>query len=441
MKTITRREVLAGPLAVGTAAALSRRSVLGANDRIIVGMMGLGGRGTRLAELFAARGDIEIAYLCDCDTRRFARARQTVQEYQKRRPELVQDFRRVLDDAKVDVLINATPDHWHGLGTILACQAGKDVYVEKPLCHNIWEGRKMVEAARKYDRVVQVGIQSRSAAYASRAREYIRSGAMGDIYFVRVLNMMKHPMRKNSPAQPVPEGLDYDMWCGPAPKVPYNQDRRWLDEWEFSCGAIAGDAVHQIDLARFLIDDPPYPETASNSGGILVLKDGRTMPDTQLATFEYGPLTFVLDAALWMPYMKKTPATIRDSDQFPEWSFNSTRVEVFGTEGFMFFGRHGGGWQAFDVDGQLVKSDYGRQGDQEHLDNFIDSIRHRKRPQGDVEIAHHSTLLCHLANISYRVGNRKLGFDPKTETFLDCDEADRWIRREYRAPWIVPEHV
>jgi len=429
---------------VGAAASLtvlSQPRAHAAGEKVIIGVMGLGGRGTFLAESFAQRPDVEIAYLCDPNTRRFARAREVVEETQETRPKMIQDFREILDDKSVDALINATPDHWHGLGTIMACQAGKDVYVEKPMAHNIFEGRKMIEAARKYKRVVQVGMQSRSAAYSSKAKEYIQSGKLGDIYVVRVFNMMQHPMRNKVPDQPVPEGFDYDMWCGPAPKLPYNPGRQWLNQWEYSVGPIPGDLIHQLDMSRFLMNDIPYPKTVFHAGGVNALNDGREIPDTQMVTFEYGPLTLMAESALWTPYMKKIPANIRDSDRFPDWPFCSTRVEVLGTKGFMYYGRHGGGWLAYDANGELAHSEYGRQGDKEHQDNFIDCIRTRKRPNADVEIGHKSVLLCHMANISYRVGNLKLEFNPQTERFTNCDEANTYIKRKYREPWIVPENV
>jgi len=417
------------------------RSYGGANDKIVMGVMGLGGRGTYLARKFAERPDTEIAYLCDPNTRRFSRARNAVEEEQDTRPTLCQDFRKILDDKNVDVLINATPDHWHGLGTIMACQAGKDVYVEKPMAHNIFEGRKMVEAARKYKRVVQVGMQSRSAPYVQKAKDYIKSGKLGDIHLVRVYNMMKHPKRGDAPDAPVPAGFDYELWCGPAAKLPYNPSRRWLNQWEYSCGPIAGDAVHQFDLARFLIDDIPYPSTVSQKSSISVLTDGRDTPDTQMAIFEYGPLTLTFESSLWTPYMKKIPAGIRDSDQFPNWPFCSTKVEILGTEGFMYFGRHGGGWEAYDADGDLVHSEYGRQGDDPHQDNFIHCIRTRRKPAADVEIGHLSVLPFHMANISYRVGNLRLELDPATESFKNCDEANKYLKRHYRQGWVVPETV
>ena len=442
MKRTNRREFIKSSVgAAATLTMLSKRKSFAANDKVILGVMGLGGRGTYLAERFAGRPDAEVAYLCDADTRRFARARNAVEEVQDTKPKLVQDFRRILDDSSVDALVNATPDHWHALGTIKACQAEKDVYVEKPLAHNVWEGRKMVEAARRYKRVVQVGMQTRSAPYMKNAAEYIRSGKLGDVHLVRVFNMMKHSAMGKGSAQPVPEGFDYDMWCGPAPKLPYNPARRWLNLWEYSCGPIAGDAIHQLDLARYLFGDKPYPDTVVHAGGVNALNDGREIPDTQLVTYEYGKLTLLSEAALWMPYMNKTPSSIRDSDKFPNWPFSSTKIEVLGTEGFMYVGRHGGGWQAYDANGELIRSEYGRQADKEHQDNFIDCIRTRNLPNADVEQGHYSVLLCHLANISYRLGNEKLRFDPKTESFIGTPQANRYLKRTYRHPWVIPEKV
>jgi len=442
MASLNRREFVAGSIgAAASLAGLTSGRTYGANEKVIFGVMGLGGRGTYLAEQFAQRPDVEIAYLCDANTRRFARVREAVQEAQSTRPKLVQDFRKILDDDNVDVLINATPDHWHGLATIMACQAGKDVYVEKPMAHNIWEGRKMIEAAQKYKRVIQVGMQSRSAPYVAKAKDYIQSGKLGDVYLVRVFNMMQHGKQQQVPDSPVPDGFDYDMWCGPAAKRPYNPGRRWLNQWEYSCGPIPGDAIHQLDLARYLTGDIKYPVSISNAGGISALRDGRDAPDTQMTTFEYGDLTLMMEAALWTPYMKKIPSSTRDSDKFPDWPFCSTRIEIMGTKGFMYFGRHGGGWQAYDSAGELVRSEFGRQGDKWHQDNFLECIRNRNKPNSDVETGHYSSLLCNAANISYRVGNQKLYLDPKTELFKDNNQANAYLKRQYREPWSIPEQV
>lgn len=442
-----RRDFIASTAAAGITlgASLSSQPCLraaSANSKIIVGVMGLGGRGSYLAQSFAERPDVEVAYLCDVDSRKFARTRDAVEEAQGKAPKQVQDFRRILDDKSVDVLVNATPDHWHALASILACQAGKDVFVEKPMTHNAWEGRKMIEAADKYKRVIQVGMQSRSAGYLAEAAAHIRSGKLGEIHLVRVFNMMQHPFVKRAKgAVPVPAGYDHDLWCGPAPLHPYDPSRRWLNEWDFSCGPIAGDAVHQLDLARFLIGDPHFPDTVVQSGGVNALTDGREVPDTQIALFEYGKLTLLFEAALWTPYMTKTALNRRDKGEMPNWPFNATRIEILGTKGFMYFGRHGDGWQVFDEKAAPVVSVAGKQADKEHQANFLECVRSRKQPAADVRQGHYSAMLSHLANISYRVGNKKLQFDAATETFRGAPDADRLLRRSYRAPWVVPDTV
>ncbi len=441
MRTLNRRQFLQQSMGAATAlTVLSGPRVFGANERIVVGVMGIGGRGTALTEKFAARPDVAIAYVCDPDTRRFKAVSALVEKAQGRPPKAVQDFRRVLEDKAVDVGINATPDHWHALGTILACQAGKDVYVEKPMAHNVWEGRKMVEAARKYKRVVTVGMQSRSALYTGKAVEVVRSGRLGEIHSVRVLNQMLHSMSKPTGQSP-PAELDYELWCGPAAKRAQPVIAQWLNFFEYSCGPIPGDAVHQLDLARFLIGDPPAPKSIIASSALRVLRDGRDTPDTQVAAYEYEGLTLQFDGALWMPYLTKTPMELRDKDQTPNWPFNSTRIELYGTRGFMYVGRHGDGWQVYDENAKMVEKITGRQGDQAHIENFLRCVRSRARPAADVEQGHQSALLCHLANIAWRAGRGSLAFDPQTESFPNTPEANRFLKRSYRQPWVVPDRV
>ncbi len=440
---MNRREFVRQSGGAATAlAVLGAPKAAGANEKVIVGVMGIGGRGTALAGMFAARPDVQIAYLCDPDSRRFPYARKVVEAAQGQPVKFVQDFRRMLEDRAVDVVINATPDHWHALGTILACQAGKHVYVEKPMAHNVWEGRKMIEAARKYRRVVNVGMQSRSAPYARAAREFVQAGKLGDVHLVRVYNMMQHGMQKMGPEQPVPAEFDYDLWSGPAAKLPYIPGRSWLNMAEFSCGPIPGDAVHQLDLARYVMGDPPPPQSVIHMGGIQALRDGRDLPDTQYATYDYGAWSLLFQGTLWSPYMKKIAQHIRDGDLFPDWQFCATKIEILGTKACMFLGRHGGGWQVFDGDDKLIEQAYGRQGDQPHIENFLQCVRSGALPNADVEQGHQSVLICHLANIAWRMGNTTLAFDAKTESFPSSTEANRFLRRSgYRAPWVVPETV
>lgn len=442
MNDINRRKFLnqtAGVL--GAAAVLPARKALAANDKVVMGFMGLGGRGTFVMQKFASRPDVEVAYLCDPNPARQKAAMAALASIQPdAKPQLVSDFRKVLEDKRVQAVQNATPDHWHALGTIFACQAGKDVYVEKPVSHNLWEGRKMVEAARKYKRVVQVGMQTRSASYTRAAADYIKAGNLGKVHLVRVYNMMKHSAMKEL-TSPLPAGFEADLWSGPAALPKGYMGHNWLNFFEYSCGPIPGDAVHQIDLARLLIGDPGHPKSVTHTGGIFSLKDGRDTPDTQLATFEFSEFTLTLEGALWTPYLTKTPMEQRDKDQIPNWPFNSTRVEVYGENGFLYYGRHGDGWQVFDSNAKLTHSSFGRQADKEHIENFIQCIHDRKHPAADVEQGHLSTSLCHLANASFRAGNQKLIFDPAKEQVTNLAEANQYLKRSYRLPWVVPENV
>ncbi len=443
MKKIERRGFLKSSVggAVAATAALNFRKGVAASDKVVVGIMGVGGRGVRLADFLLQRDDISIAYICDVDQRRFGWALETIDNHDAPRPKLVEDFRRILDDKDVDVLVVATPDHWHAIPTVLACQAGKDVYVEKPLAHNINEGRKMVEAARKYKRVVMVGTQTRSCRYVEESREYVQSGKLGDVHLVRVCNMMQHSPRPRGVEQPAPQGFNWDFWCGPAPLSAYSPGRWWFDRWDYSCGAIPGDALHQLDLAR-MIGGLGAPLSAVQAGGVYHFHDEREIPDTQIATFEYDGLTLVFEAGLWMPYQHKIPNSIRDSDALPDWRFCSTRVEVYGTEAMMFFGRQGGGWQVFDKDNaEPLVTRFGRQGDNRHMQHLVDAIRSRSIPVADVEEGHISASVLHLANISYRVGNKKLLWDAEKELVTNCPEANQYLKRDYREPWVLPENV
>lgn len=434
-ETLNRRQFVRNMAAAAAACAAVPAGAQSKPDKVVLGFMGLGGRGCGLLGKFLERDDVEVAYLCDVDSRRLPRASKLVESAGHRPAATIQDFRRILEDKRVHAIVTALPDHWHVPSAILACQAGKDAYIEKPMSHNIREGRMMIEAAKKYGRAIQVGMQSRSCSYMRTAIDYIRSGKLGRVHLVKVVNMMLHGPAKPVPDEEPPKELDYDLWCGPAAKLPYNRGRRWLNLREYSCGPIAGDAVHQLDLARQLMGDPGAPSSVNHSGGIRVLKDGRDTPDTQIASFEYGDFTLHFEAALWTGYQKKTPSEIRDTDDVPNWPFNGTRIEIFGDGGFMYFGRHGDGWQAYDKDGNPTPFAPGKQADAEHIENFISCVRKRETPIASAEQGHHSALLCHLADIAWRMGNKRLDFDPKTETFKDDDRANALLGRTYRSPW------
>lgn len=302
----------------------------------------------------------------------------------------------------------------------------------------------MVEAARKYDRIVQLGTQTRSGRYTKEAVKLLRSGGLGDIHFVKIFNMKTRGELAPRPDEPAPEWLDWDMWLGPAPMRPFNRNHAsggcWNWKWEYSGGDIINDGVHQIDIGRQFIDKP-HPKSVCAAGGIFSLKDGQDSPDTQMVLYEYEGLTLLISVALWTPYLIKIAQNIRDGDLFPHWPTCATKIEVYGTQGMMLFGRHGGGWEVVRPDGAKGESMYGRDPFREHLDNFIECVKTRARPNADIEEGHLSTNLCHLANISYRVGGRKLIWDGAKERFIGDDDANRLLKRTYREPWIVPDPV
>ena len=264
---LTRSRNLGLGAAVGWTILRNSGSARGApaNEKVILGLIGAGGRGSNLATDFAARGDCHFACIADCDSGRFASLSNALAEKQGgQAPQGAQDYRRVLDDKTVDAVIVATPDHWHALAAIHACQAGKDVYVEKPPSHNCWEGRKMVEAARKYDRIVQVGTQNRSAPYAMAARQYIADGKLGKVHFCRIFNQKEWTNFPMQPDRDPPAGFDWDRWNGPAPAAAYNPTyhSNWHHFWRYSSGDIINDGIHQIDLGGWpLAWTIPSPST------------------------------------------------------------------------------------------------------------------------------------------------------------------------------------
>ena len=454
MSEYTRREFLerSGRIGAGVAGAASLAAVARpsraatAQETVSLGIVGVRGRGASLATGFAQRDDCHVAYLADVDTSVLSSRSKAVEEIQGQAPRTVQDFRRVLDDKSVDAIVVATPDHWHALATVWGCQANKHVYVEKPASQSPWEGRKMVEAARKYNRVVQLGTQCRSAPYLMKAKEYLDSGQLGKIHMCRVYNQKRWGNVQQVADSPAPSHLDWNMWNGPAPEAAYNFNHweHWNHFWKYSGGDIINDGIHQIDLARWLIGKE-YPLSVYSVGGRFSETGCFETPDTQVAVYDFGDLVMTFELTLFSPYMLKSDPVLRDSDMFPHWPQNATRVEIFGEQGVMFVGRHGGGWQVFGRPHQrkpvVLAEEYGRFPDPEHKADFIDAIRRQRRPNADIEEGHRSTLLSQYANISYRLGGMKLVIDATDETIVDNDQANDMLRRDYREPWVVPAEV
>ena len=436
-------------LAVGSNTFLNA-SYKGANDKIVLALIGTGGRGMDgIVNCCKINENVTIKTVCDVNATKLSKAAAAIEKEFGYSPKMTADMKEILDDKDVDAVWIATPEHWHALATVWACQAGKDVYVEKNPTINIWEGRKMVEAAAKYKRIVQVGFQNRSAPYGFSAREYIKSGKLGKIVTVKSYNMLGGGKWTERPEAPVPPWLDWDKWQGPAAKRSFNpgivtENGRgdWGCYWAYSGGGLADDASHVMDLARLVIGDPPHPKSVYGWGGNHVFGGTRETPEYQSIVYDFGDFTLSCDNAYATNYMIKTPNNIRfDKNLFPNWRNNATRTEIYGTEGLMYLGRHGGGWQVLGPNNEIVAQDGGVFPDKEHQIDFIQSLRTRKQPNGDVEECHRSATLVHLGNIAYRVGNKQLLFDGKTEKILNDDQANALARGSYRAGFIIPENV
>lgn len=437
MPQATRRDFLkqSSVMVVG-AAALSFTNVSrgeGANDKIILGIIGPGGQGTSLYRTFLAQPDVEIAYMCDVDEHRLADAVNDVESQTGKAPQGVKDLRKILEDQAVNAVVIATPDHWHAPATIMACDAGKHVYVEKPASHNLREGRLMVEAARRNKRVVQLGTQSRSAQHVMQAMQLLKDGAIGEVVASKAWNSQRRGTIGNQQPQDPPEWVDYDTWIGPSPMVPYQPNRFhgvWRWNYNFGTGDIGNDGVHDIDLARWGLGVETQPSRIAAMGGKYVYGgDDQDFPDTQYVSFEYDlgdgkkkMLTY--EQRIWSPY---TQEGYENGSAF------------YGTEGMLLLGKHHG-FQLFGPRNEPRQQVSGGIDLGAHCRDFLDCIKSGGTPRADIEIGHLSSSLSHLGNIATRTG-RVINFDPATEKAAGDDEANALVKREYRDHWSVPKGV
>jgi predicted dehydrogenase len=424
MPFLTRRAFLKASAAASTFPALAFAGAADSpNERHIVAVMGVRNRGRDLLRGFSAFDDVEIAYICEVDANMVPAAMKSISARQKRTPRVEKDVRKVLEDKNVTALAVAAPDHWHALATIWACQAGKHVYVEKPISHNLIEGRRMVEAARKYNRVVQVGTQRRSAGNVASAREFVRSGKLGKVPFARawIAGDRKSIGHKSDSA--VPEGVDYDLWLGPAPERAFNANRfhyNWHWFWDYGTGELGNNGIHGLDVARHVLG-LEAPSRVTCGGGKYFYDDDQQTPDTQIATFDFPGTSLVWEHRIWA----------KAGLEGASWG-----VALHGEKGTLIFGDRG--WRVADgVEGSDKSSD---DMGQKHIRNFLDCVASGKRPNADIEEGHKSTRLCHLGNIAYRAG-RTLHFDAATETIQGDADANALLGRAYRKPFVVPAAV
>ncbi len=407
----------------GSMSALSRSAVVGANERIRLGVIGTGGMGVGDMMTFLKFDDVDCVAVCDIDSERMSKAAQKVEEARGKRPDETGDFRKIIDRKDIDAVCVATPDHWHALPTIYACQVEKDVYCEKPLATSIGEGRAMLKAARANKRIVQMGTQWRSAPHMAAAAEYVQSGKLGKIRLVRCWAYLTWIKNVGHPADaPVPEGVDYDMWLGPAPKRTFNPGRfhfnfRWF--WDYAGGLMTDWGVHLLNLALWAMKPPP-PLRVTSVGGKYVWDDLSETPDTQNTLYQFPDFSLIWEHQC------------------------ETRTELDGREhGVAFHGTNGtltlwsNGWEvvpAKDSGLEPEKHEDDEDSRPRHVRNFLDCMRSRELPVEDIEVGHYVSTIAHLGNLALR-SKGVVEWDPKLERVWGNPAANKMITQAYRKPW------
>lgn len=421
-------------LAVSPFLNLNSRAI-GANEKVVLALIGGRNQG-RGDALRAIRRGGEIKTFCDLDQAILDKVNPELEKAQQKAPGTTKEFRRVLDDKDIDGVIVAVPDHWHTLITLLACQAGKDVYIEKPLSQTIHEGHLIRDAARKYNRVVQVGTQNRSAANFQSAIEYVKSGKLGKICEVGAWECQVRASIGNPPDSDPPATVDYDVWLGPAPKRPFNINRfhyNWRFFWDYGNTELGNQGVHMLDVALWGIQalrglENCLPTRVSGNSGIYWLEDAKEVPDTQVLTYDYGDLMLTWE--------------LRSFARHHPIDGSAEGIAFIGTDAtLMVHGEgHAGSWKVYPKDGGTGPgAEPGdRSQDGSHEKNFMDCIRSRQRPNADVEIGRLASTICHLGNICTHL-RRDIAFDPKTETFGHDKEANAYLTKEYRKPYTLPK--
>ncbi len=418
---------------LGVVASLSSRaSTANPNDKLTLGLIGCGGRGLQDAMRFKDVPNVELVYVCDCDEERRNAAAKTLGIDPTR---AVADMRRLFDDKSLDAVLIATPDHWHAIAAIVACDAGKHVYVEKPISHNIREGRLLLEAASRNNVHVQHGTQCRSTQMMIDAVQFLRDGGIGDVLVAKCWNVQKRSSIGRGQDTDPPAGFNYDDWVGPATMIPYRSNRvhnRWTWWYHFGTGDMGNDGVHDIDYTRWGLGVETHPSRVVALGGKYYFDDDQEFPDTQQVTFEYPkvesssrPKMLIYEQRLWS---KNYPLNV------------DSGAEFYGTNGQLLLSRRGK-VQCIDSNNKRVDLSIATQpqDDAAHIRNFVDAIRLGKPLNASALVGHLSTSLCHLGNIAVRVG-RSLEFDPTTEQIKNDDAANALLRREYRAHWATPKN-
>jgi predicted dehydrogenase len=479
MRHFSRRDFLLSSAAAAAAAAvpdaaraLEPRRRAGPNDVLRVAVAGVKGRGMGHVGALAKQQDVHIAAIVDIDERVIDSAMKQAEKSSGKKPAYHKDFRKMLEDKSIDAVSIATTNHTHSLFAVWALQAGKHVYVEKPVSHNVWEGRKVVEASRKYSKLCQTGTQCRSSKGLQEAMKFLWEGKLGKVKVARGLCYKRRPSIGKTPEEAVPPGVDYDLWLGPAPVRPFTKNRfhyNWHWMWDYGNGDLGNQGIHQMDIARWGLNKKALANKVQSIGGRFGYEDDGETPNTQIVTLDYGDAQLIFE--------------VRGLETE---GYRGAKIGVIFhcSEGYLVNPSYTSA-TAFDLKGEKIKTFGGAGDDALHFRNWLDAVKSGKREDlnADIEEGHLSSALCHLGNISYRLGKLEamyksnpfpndetsaetffqmkehlvsngvkpdqtqltvgplLTLDPKTERFVGNEEADKLLAREYRKPFVVPEQV
>jgi predicted dehydrogenase len=414
------------------------------NDTIRVAVVGINGQGNAHIRQYSRMTNVEIAALCDVDQSVLDKRCQEIEKAGGKKPQTFVDFRKLLEDKSIDAVSIATPNHWHSLMGIWACQAGKDVYLEKPCSHTFWEGKQLVAAARKYNRIVQHGTNSRSTAALREAMQKLQEGVIGDVYMSRGLCYKWRNTIGKKPDGAVPQGVDYDLWLGPAPKRSFNPNRfhyNWHWNWDYGNGDIGNQGIHEMDICRWGLG-VTLPTKVHSMGGHFMFEDDQNTPNTQIATLEFNKngkkVMIVFEVRHWITNNEAGIGQRRDDKGLVNDS-NCIGNIFYGSEGYMAIENYDS-YKTYL--GRKQEPGPSRREGGSNWENFIKAMRSRKREElnADIEEGHLSSALVHLANISYRLG-RSIDFDAVKDQVIKDQEANAMLRRKYREPFVVPEKV
>lgn len=430
--------------------AKSYQSIIGANERVRVAVIGIHGMGENHIRGYSELENTEVAALCDVDSNLFSdRINTHFTEKGLSKPEIYTDLRKLYEDNDIDAVSVVTPNHWHALASIWAIQAGKHVSVEKPCCHTFYEGQKLVDAAEKYNVIVQDGAEQRSNPCAQSMAEFLHAGKLGEVYMAKGLCYKWRDTIGKTPEEPVPEGVDYDLWLGPAPKRPFSKNRfhyNWHWNWDYGNGDMGNQGVHEMDIARWGLG-VTLPTKISAVGGHFMFDDDQQTPNTLHVTFEFPNPEGSGDEKKILQFEVRHWITNREGIVSRDPQDNNTyKVSSDNTVGNLFYGSKGymtknvDEWQAFR--GKERRPGEKGSGIGNHYENFIKAIRanDQQLAQADIRQGFYTCALIHLGNISYRLG-RSLKFDPEKMKFIDDPEADNMLTKQYREPFVVPDNV